>query len=340
MSLAASSTRPAVPRPSEIPLFWLVCGINGLVFAAGALTLALSPATISSPLERSQAATLAVGLTVILVLNGLLLWRSLAPLDRLTRTMGDVDLLRPGIRLPEAGVGSVARLIRSFNQMLDRLEAERASGARAALAAQEAERARIARELHDEIGQNLTAVLLGLRRVSDRAPADLTAELEAVSETVRAGLEEVRGIARRLRPGVLEDLGLHAALRALSTDFAEHTGITVRRGIAAGLPTVGPEAELVIYRVAQEGLTNIARHSGARTAEITLSKQGAAVLLRVADDGRGVGSAEPGSGIRGMRERALLVGAEFEVGTRVGGGTEVTLLVPTLSAETDEEARR
>lgn len=330
MSFAVLSRPPAGEQPARIPLFWLVCGINGLVFAAGALALALSPATISSQVEPSQAATLAVGLVAILVLNGLLLRRSLAPLDRLSRLMDDVDLLRPGSRLPESGVSSVSRLIRSFNEMLARLEAERASGARAALAAQEAERTRIARELHDEIGQNLTAVLLGLRRVADRAPTALAGELESLSETVRSGLEEVRGIARRLRPGVLEDLGLHAALQALSTDFTEATGIPVRRGIGPGLPPVGPEAELVIYRVAQEGLTNVARHAGARAVELTLSRQGSGVLLHVADDGRGIGSSRAGSGLRGMRERALLVGAELEVGPRIGGGTEVSLLVPTL----------
>ncbi|MGQ0843636.1 MAG: HAMP domain-containing sensor histidine kinase [Sporichthyaceae bacterium] len=324
---AAPPTAPAGRFP-EISLFWLVCGTNGLVFAAGTVLLAISPATVSSDVLLSEAAILAVGFAIILATNGLLLRRCLAPLDRLGRLMGDVDLLRPGSRLPESGAGSVARLIRSFNQMLDRLEAERAAGARAALAAQESERARIARELHDEIGQNLTAVLLGLRRAADRAPEPVAAELEMLGETVRGGLEEVREIARRLRPGVLEDLGLYTALRALATDFAEHTGIAVRRGIGPGLPAVGPEAELVIYRVAQESLTNVARHSNAGTVELTLSRQGRAVLLRVADDGRGLGGTEPGAGMRGMRERALLVDALLEIGPRVGGGTEVGLLVP------------
>ena len=121
--------------------------------------------------------------------------------------MDDVDLLRPGNRLPEAGAGAAARLNRTFNAMLARLEAERGASTRAALAAQEAERARIARELHDEIGQNLTAVLLGISRAATRAPDDLADELRALGETVRSGLDEVRrhrppAAARRAgRPG-------------------------------------------------------------------------------------------------------------------------------------------
>lgn len=212
--------------------------------------------------------------------------------------------------------------------MLDRLEAERSTSSAHALAAQEAERQRIARELHDEIGQSLTVVLLGLKRGVDRAPEDLREDLRTVQETVRASLDEVRRIARRLRPGVLDDLGLRAAMNALMSEFSEVSGVPVTRLLDARLPGLGGEAELVIYRIAQEGLTNVARHARASRVEVSLRAEGeGAVVLRIADDGRG-GPIREGTGVRGMRERALLIGADLTIGERPGGGTEVRLTVP------------
>ncbi|HZI97466.1 MAG TPA: histidine kinase [Actinomycetales bacterium] len=271
---------------------------------------------------------LTIGLSVILVLNSLLLRTSLAPLDRLIRLMESVDMRHPGQRLPEAGSGAVSHLVRSFNAMLERLETERGRSNAMALAAKEAERHRIAQELHDEVGQGLTVVLLGLKRAVDRAPDEIAEELRLVQETARSSLDEVRDVARRLRPGVLEDLGLLSALSALATDLSTHSGVHVRRGFAPGLPGLTPETELVIYRVAQEALTNAARHANADTVELSLSKQGDGVALLVADNGRGLGSRPEGAGIRGMRERALLVDGELNVGPRIGGGTEVRLVLP------------
>jgi two-component system sensor histidine kinase UhpB len=316
----------------DLPLFWRVFGINAVVFVIGTAALALSPATVSSRVLRSEAVVLAAGLLVILVTNGLLLHTRIAPLDRLSRLMQSVDLLRPGQRVPEGGKGAVSPLIRSFNEMLDRLEAERNSSSAQALAATEAERRRIAQELHDEIGQSLTVVLLGLKRVAGRAPAELADELALIQESARSSLDEVRAVARRLRPGVLDDLGLLSALAALASEFSAATGLSVRRGLASGLPTLERESELVIYRVAQEGLTNAARHAGATQVELSLHRQGDDVVLRVSDDGRGLGAAADGAGIRGMRERAILVRARLTVGPRAGGGTEVRMVVPLPAA--------
>lgn len=311
-----------------MPLYWRVVLTNGVVFCLGTLALALSPATVSTMVLRSEAVVLTLGLVVIVVTNALLLRRSLAPLDRLATTMASIDSPAPGQRLPEAGNGVVADLIASFNAMLGRLEAERTSSNAKALAAQESERQRIARELHDEIGQTLTVVLLGLKRAVDQAPPGLAEELTAVQDAARESLEEVRRVARRLRPGVLEDLGLMSALSALATDIAGHSGIHVRRGFAPGLPSLDEEAELVVYRVAQEALTNVSRHARAQTVELSLSKQGSGLLLRVADDGTGIHGAPAGAGIRGMRERALLVDGRITIGPSAQGGTEVRLLVP------------
>ncbi|HEX2299999.1 MAG TPA: histidine kinase, partial [Pseudonocardiaceae bacterium] len=161
------------PGGGGISLFWRVCLINGAVFTAGTAVLAASPATVSAPVLATEVIVLAIGLGVMLLANGALLRTTLAPLDRLRHLMEGVDLLRPGQRLPDAGYGAVSDLISSFNAMLARLEAERSSSSALALAAQEGERHRVAQELHDEVGQGLTAVLLGLQRVATRVPADV-----------------------------------------------------------------------------------------------------------------------------------------------------------------------
>jgi two-component system sensor histidine kinase UhpB len=290
--------------------------------------LLLGPVTVSTPVVFTEALILTGGLAAMLVANAVLLRVGLAPLDRLTRAMTETDLLRPGPRPVAAGHGGIAELITTFNTMLDRLEAERGDSAARALSAQEAERRRIAQELHDEVGQTLTAVLLELKRVADHAPASVRDELRQVQETTRDSLDEIRRIARRLRPGVLEELGLISALKSLTTEIANHSGLTVRHRFAPDLPDLGEEAELVVYRVAQEAITNTARHAGARRLELTLTHDAGGVDLRIRDDGIGIGLVREGAGIHGMRERALLIGAELTISPGRDGGTEVHLRIP------------
>ncbi|QIP83891.1 HAMP domain-containing sensor histidine kinase [Streptomyces sp. Tu 2975] len=310
-------------------LFWRIFLLDATVLVAATALLLLGPVTVSTPVLLTEAAILTAGLVTLLVANAALLRVGLAPLARLTRSMNTTDLLRPGPRPAVTGHGEIADLIQTFNTMLDRLETERATNSARALSAQEAERRRIAQELHDEIGQTLTAVLLELKRVGDQAPEPLRTELHQVQETTRDSLDEIRRIARRLRPGVLEELGLASALKALTTEIPAHSGITARRQLEPDLPPLEEEAELVLYRVAQESLTNIVRHAGARNIELTLRRTPTGVELRIRDDGRGLRGAPEGAGIRGMRERALLVGAELTFGPAPQGGTEVRLDVPT-----------
>ncbi|MBX3115713.1 MAG: HAMP domain-containing protein [Cryobacterium sp.] len=313
-------------RPMQ-SLFWQLFLINGLLFLVGTLLLALSPATVSSPLVLTEIPVLAIGLTLILVANALLIRRSLAPLKALTSVMQRADLLHSGDRISESDSGEFEGLIRTFNEMLDRFEAESSASAAHALAAQEGERQRIARELHDEIGQSLTVALLGLKRVLDRAPAGLKEDLRAAQDVVRGSLDEVRQVAHRLRPGVLEDLGLHSALVSLTTEFARSRGIEVERVIESELPELSNEVELVLYRVAQECLTNVARHSKATRASLTLSCSQRELTLQISDNGIGGDFAES-AGIRGMRERAMLIGARLAISALPEGGTEVRLIVP------------
>jgi two-component system sensor histidine kinase UhpB len=196
------------------------------------------------------------------------------------------------------------------------------------LAAQEAERVGIARDLHDEVGQVLTGVLLQLNSMGESAPA-LRAELDEARQSVRRALDEVRRISSELRPEMLEHLGLVSALTELATSFARVSGLDVQREFAADVPKLAPEVELAIYRIAQESLTNVARHAGATRVTVSLDSGRGSLVLRIADDGRGFdGQPAEHGGLRSMRERALLVGGALAVKGRTEGGAEVRLEVP------------
>jgi two-component system sensor histidine kinase UhpB len=307
-------------------LFWRVVIVNAVVVVGAVLALVVTPASVSAAPTSAEIEVLVAGAVLVIVLNVLLLRRIFVPLERLTGTMRRVDPHDPGrrvvIRRPAAEVGELAK---AFNEMLDRLEAERQGSARRALAATEAERLRVARELHDQVGQTLTGVVLALEEIHRRAPADLQADLAEVQEAARAGVEDVREIARGLRPGALEELGLRSALTTLANSF---TGLRVRHSVVSDLPVLSPDQDLAVYRVAQESLTNVARHARARTAQLELEEEDGAVVLRVSDDGCGIpdlhATATEG-GVGGMRERALLAGGRLRVRALPERGTEVRL---------------
>jgi two-component system sensor histidine kinase UhpB len=324
----------------DVTLFWRVFVINAGVLVLATVALALSPATVSPDLRVIEAVVLAVGVLVLIGLNVVLLRRVFAPLERLTALMRRVDPMAPGQRIPDGQASPEVRALgRAFNEMLDRLERERRDSAARALAAMEDERLRIARELHDEVGQTLTALVLQLETVGRQAPPQLVEPLAEVRETARGSVEEVREIAHGLRPEALADFGLRAALATLGGTFAERTGLRVSSRLAPELPELDADRELAIYRVAQESLTNVARHARAHAVELELRRRDGALELRVRDDGVGVEEAAlrgladgPGSGIRGMRERALLVDGRLEIRRAAPRGTELRLTVPVNAA--------
>jgi two-component system sensor histidine kinase UhpB len=303
------------------------------------LLLALTPIEITAPVVTlKQLLILLAGLAVMLAVTLVLLRRILAPLRRLTELMRTVDPDRPGRRLDDVGLGEaeVAELAGAFNEMLDRLEAERRESARVALAAQERERLRVARELHDEIGQSLTAVTLKAERAAADGVADQSAELGEIADDIRSSLDEVRRIARELRPEALDDLGLVNALITLCSRAGAQGGVRVERELEPGLPRLDPDVELVVYRVAQEALTNVVRHAQAKRATVSFRAEDGDLVLRVGDDGRGLPPELPkgSAGIGGMRERARLVGGRLAIRSAPERGTEVRLEVPRV-----EEAR-
>jgi two-component system sensor histidine kinase UhpB len=314
-----------------LSLFWRVFATNaGVLLVAGGI-LSLSPASVPAPTSISEVAVLFLGLTVMLMVNALLLRRAFAPLGRLTALMRRVDPLSPGERIPSySRDAEVVELTHAFNQMLDRLEAERRESARSALAGQESERQRLARELHDEISQGLTAVLLQLGRVAKHVPPELGDELESAEQAARSSLEEVQRIVRELRPEALDDLGLTSALAILTDRVSEQTGLRIVRKLDPDLPALSPEEELVVYRIAQESLTNVVKHASASEAVLELERTPTGTSLSVRDDGCGLdGRWNDGKGIRGMRERALLIGAELSVESPPDGGVEVRLMLTT-----------
>lgn len=319
-------------RFSQLPLLWRVFAVNAALLTLATVLLVVTPVTIHASIALVEAVVLVAGLGVMLAGNLLLLRPIVGPLDRLIRRMETVDLLRPGQRLAGGGGPEADEVVRAFNEMLERLETERQESSRRALAAQEAERLRIAHGLHDEVGQVLTGILLQLESVAD---ADVEQRRAAVAETkerVRQTLEEVRRIAYELRPAMLEHLGLVSALTELSSKFAERTGVAVEQRFDAELPRLSDEAELTIYRVAQESLTNVARHAEATQVELSLERGPRSVVLRVVDDGHGFDEASATAnghgGVRGMRERAMLIGGALAIKSGRRGGAEIRLEVP------------
>lgn len=307
-----------------------------LLIAACLVTiLVLSPRKISS-FAVDEAAVLLGALALVALINVVLVRRAVAPLQAVNALARRVDLTTPGERIPGARPTSEAgELALTFNEMLARLELERRESTRRVLAAHESERLRIAQELHDEVGQALTAVLLQLGRVQERLPADLRSELLDAQEAARESLEDVRRIAIELRPETLDDLGLASALAALSDGFGQRAGLRVGSHIQTDLPQLSREAELVVYRVAQEALTNVARHAASDTADLTVVSDADQITLTVRDYGRGLpdGYAADGAGVRGMRERAGLIGANLKLGRPSHGtGTELRLEVPLEGA--------
>jgi two-component system, NarL family, sensor histidine kinase UhpB len=270
-----------------------------------------------------------------LAVNLVVLRHRFAPLEGLIEEMEKVDLSRPGPLLPDSidGVGEtkeVERIELAFLRMIRRLEAERRRAGSAALRAQEEERARVARDLHDEVNQSLTGLLLRLEAVREAAPPELEPEIAATRSLASQAMQELLSLARQLRPTALDDLGLAAAI-------AGQVEQVKRAGLAAELTTDGDfsdlddDVQLVVYRVAQEALTNAGRHSEAKRIAVSLRRAGDGVDLEVADDGRGFAfeQSERGLGIGGMRERALLIGAELTIESRPGKGTTVRLAVPS-----------
>jgi two-component system sensor histidine kinase UhpB len=272
------------------------------------------------------------GLAIVATLlgNWVLLRRRFEPLDRMISTMERLDLAdpdSPAPSQPNSESSEVHRLDVAFQRMIARLEAERRQAGRAAIEAQERERRRIAQDLHDEVNQALTAVSLRLQASIEQAPPELRRELTETKRLSSQAMEELLTLARQLRPAVLDDHGLIPALHSQVRDFADQSRIDAVFNSRGALPRLTPEQQLVIYRVTQESLSNIAQHAQAHRVEVELSFIGR-TILRISDDGCGfAGTREGGLGLSGMRERALLAGGQLSIWSGAGKGTRVELTI-------------
>jgi two-component system sensor histidine kinase UhpB len=316
-----------------------VLAVNALLVGLTAVVAAIV-ARDRLPDVTSGDGLLVLGLTVTsaILLNSLLLRARLEPMNRLIEAMADVDLARPGVRAeaPKRAAKELHVLTDTFNRMTERLEAERRESGRAVLRAQEQERSRVAQDLHDEVNQALTAILLRLSATIGDAPWTLRSELQETQELVARAMEELLTLARQLRPTALDDHGLIPALASQVADFGQRTGMRASFHHTGELPVLSDEEQLVIFRVTQESLSNIAKHAAAEGVDVELTFVGR-TLLRVRDDGCGfhadasrrrngrVRGRPGGLGLNGMRERALLVGGNLDVFTAPGAGTTIEL---------------
>ena len=280
-----------------------------------------------------------------ILINYILVKMAFRPLDDVADAMKAIRAGHRGIRVPEVTDDpQIEELSRSLNSMLNSMELQRKRAAASVIKAQEEERKRIARELHDETSQSLTSLIIGMRMVEEAMPEDehdVREQLHNISELAHDTLNEVHNMAIRLRPSVLDDLGLAAAIRSYSKEFSDHTGIKVDVQLMSMAMRLSPEMETVLYRVVQEALTNVARHSEAEHCRVTLRRKNHVIQGIIEDDGKGFDPGQVmlseekgrGLGLHGMKERIELVGGSLEFESRLEEGSTIFLEVPLQSEE-------
>jgi two-component system sensor histidine kinase UhpB len=283
--------------------------------------------------QRFEFALLALTIVLVLLVNIMMLRRRFSPLEQLIEQIEAVDPAQPGQSAgitASGGLKEIDRLAAAFGAMLTRIEAEQRRSGRLVLRAQEEERRRLARDLHDEVNQALTAILLRLEALSQTAPPELGDELIELKRLVNQAMGELLQLARQLRPSALDDHGLVPAMASHVRRFAAQTGIEADLATRGEASSLAPDQEIAVYRIAQEALANIARHAGAKRVKVDLDTSGDGVSLTVSDDGRGFypKASHSGLGLGGMAERARLVGGELTIDSRPGAGTELSLRVP------------
>jgi two-component system sensor histidine kinase UhpB len=310
-----------------------------IMIAAVVATLLATKANVNLSSKPQTAFVLGLAVALSIAVNVVMLQRRFRPLERLVDEMERADLTRPGGNLlapVNGGADSeeVRRLHDAFRVMLERLEAERRRTSSAALRAQEQERARVARDLHDEVNQALTGVLLRLEAVSTKAPIELSHELAETKALANQAMQELLTLARALRPTALDDHGLVAALGGLVDEIERRGQIHAVFQSEGDFGVLPADVQLVVYRVAQEAMSNAVRHADAANVTVELRRErdpaGDIIRLIVGDDGHGFtfDQASAGLGLPGMRERALLVGGDVQVESRPDLGTRVRLSVP------------
>lgn len=328
--------KTVIERVLRAPLIAKVAGANLVIVVSAVIGVAIErhlhiPGSAVSILGGALGASLIVNLALVHV--------ALRPLSDLESTAthliaGDMEARVPASVLADR---DMARVGSAFNALLDRLTEDRARERRLAaqvISAQDEERARVARELHDSTAQILTAVMLQLgaaARESTSAPLD--ARIAILRELAAEALEEVRFLSHTMHPRVLDDLGLVAALEWLARQARAQETLDVQVEATEFDPPIPASLAAALYRVAQEGLRNVTRHAGAACVAVRLRREGSSAVLEIEDDGQGfdVALAEkrrPGMGLFSMRERIGLVNGRLTVTSAPQRGTRVVATIP------------
>jgi len=315
----------------------------------GVIRLGLSTQHIEGQINRLTVNLL--GLTALALIGGLVASYFLAtfltrPLSRLAEAARAVSRGEHPVQAELYGHPEVGQVAMAFDQMTDRLrtrEEERSQLLSKVITAEEDERRRISRELHDEAGQALTSVLLGLSQLEPSLASEVAREkADDLRATTQNALTRLRDMARELRPSTLDDLGLPAALSRYVADYGSRHGLETHFH-SAGLDTVRlkPETETALYRIVQEALTNVSRHAEATTVNVLLERRDGHAVVVVEDDGVGFDPAllrasTPANeklGLLGMEERASLVGGQLTIESQPGRGAAIFVEVPVGVAE-------
>ncbi len=345
---ARRAAREIIARLLRFPLFYKVLIANSLLVTLGAFAGTFLTKRLQGSFEGSGAGLAlcftVIGVALTITLNSLLLRAAMRPIRDLRCTVtalghGDFTARVPASPLADDDLASVSA---TLNEMLDHVQRyqERVQDLSASvLRAQEDERARIARELHDQIGQALTFLLVRLKIIEAMPQADaVQGALQELRAAVSDTIDQVRRLALDLRPPALDQLGLIPALRALARDYAERTRIAVATELPESDLDLPLERATAIYRVVQESLTNIAKHAEARAVTIVLRRNDSVVELCVTDDGRGFDLCAarlserrkegPGLGLFGMEERVRLLDGTLQIETSPGAGTTICAAIP------------
>ncbi len=312
----------------------------GQVVAANVVlvTLTVLAASLAAGLDLSiseqrwQFIVLALVIALTFCVNLWMLQRRFGPLEHLIERIERIDPAQPAsFEIAKDPVAEIDRLAESFRRLLRRVDDERRRSGKLVVRAQEEERRRVARDLHDEVNQALTAILLRLEALAQDTPPERSADVAELKRLASQAMDELLTLARQLRPAALDDHGLVPAIESQLRVFSERTGIAARLRTAGRLGDLDEEQQTALYRVTQEALMNAGRHGGATRVQVELAAVGEHTELHIRDDGKGFDPASvrgDGLGLEGMAERARLVGGELDVRSSPGAGTEISMRVP------------
>jgi two-component system, NarL family, sensor histidine kinase UhpB len=342
---ADQQERSALKSLLSIPIFYKVLIANSFIIFVGAtggtwLATHLNKSAYATPI--SLVGFIAAGWLISIALNFVVLQIAFRPLTHLGKVMQRVQKGERSLRAPLTGIDSQAdQLASAFNMVLEALDDASRQRASQIINAQEQERQRIARELHDETSQVLTSLLISLAVLEESIESPEARERIADTRALaHSTLRAIRTLSIDLRPSALDDLGLLPALRWYVKEYQKKCAIEVdfrSSGLKERLPA---EMETALYRIVQECLTNTARHSNAKKVSVSLRETGDAVNATIKDDGHGFDydaliknpGQERGLGLAGMHERAVLLDGTLDISTEQGKGTTVKVSIPLPNA--------